>query len=124
MNRIQELPNTSSDLSPRDLVLVIGMERGSLPDFTGGLQRTRCEYLPFTLLHAALSSAPFAKHVVSPLVAEHFDAMDLAHELQRVGFRGVYSVIVPALPRPEIVTRELRQICPGIKVQLIPRASH
>lgn len=100
------------------------MTTDRLPDFSGGLQRTRCEFLPFTLLHAALSLAPFTDHVVSPLVAEHFDAMDMAHELERAGFRGTYSVIVPALPRPEIIARELRQICPGLDVQLIPRASH
>lgn len=124
MNRLhlQRAPRVSRLAD--ELVLVVGMERGSLPDFTGGLQRAHCEYLPFTLIHAALSCAPFANHVVSPLVADHFDAMDLAHELHRAEFSGTYSVVIPPLPRPEIIVQELRQICPGLTVNLYALAPH
>lgn len=84
----------------------------------------RLETLPFALLHAALARAPWADFVASPLVSEHFDALDLATELDLAGFSGIYLVLAPPLPRPDIIHREIAQLCPGLTVDLRQRARH
>lgn len=84
----------------------------------------RCERLPYALLHAGLASAPWTDVVVSPLVTELFDAMDLAHQLALGGYRGRYMVVTPALPRPDIIRGEIAQLCPGLSVELVQRARH
>jgi len=107
------------------LALLIGFQTTEDNSVMGlPFAEARCERLPFTLLHAALACAPGADFVVSPLVGEDFDAMDVAHELQRAGYRGRYVVVTPALPNPAIIRNEIRQACPGLTIELIPRARH
>lgn len=83
-----------------------------------------CEPVPFLLLHAALSIAPWTEVVACPLVGDTFDAMDLAHELEIAEFAGRLIVMVPALPRPAIIARELANAGPSLDIELIARARH
>ncbi|WP_132695874.1 hypothetical protein [Rhodovulum steppense] len=82
----------------------------------------RCESLPYALLHAALACVPWADYVVSPLVGDQFDALDLAAQLELAGYRGRYMVVTPSLPAPGVIRREIEQLCPSLTVELIPRA--
>ena len=106
------------------LALMIGMTPEELPARGGALGRARFETMPYILLHAALARAPWADYVVSPLVGDHFDALDLASELDRAGFGGQYLVVLPALPRPCVIRRELSQIAPRLRVDLVSRCYH
>ncbi|NDK33441.1 hypothetical protein [Rhodovulum sulfidophilum] len=84
----------------------------------------RCEHLPYDLVQAALSSLQGIEMIVSPLLTDQFDAMDLAQQLQLGGYRGLYVVVTPVLPNTEIVRREIAALCPGMTVQMIPRTRH
>lgn len=104
------------------LALAVGFSGDDLYPFGGRLSDTRVEYLPLMLIHAALARAPWAETVITPLVAEHFDAMDMAAELALADYRGTLVVVVPPLPRPAIIQRELAAICPGVHIELWTRA--
>ncbi|MHC0052899.1 hypothetical protein [Actibacterium sp. D379-3] len=124
MRRSLILASLSDVTVTEPLVLVVGMDPGELPRGRNIGSGTRLEALPFTLIHAALATAPWAEEVVTPLVSEHFDAMDMAMQLSLAGYTGTYTVMIPPLPRPDIIRRELCQICPGLKVELRQRAPH
>lgn len=116
--------HTTSHEALPSLALLVGFAGGDRPELGMPFGGDRCERLPFVLLHAALACAPGVDCVVSPLFFETFDAMDMAHQLHLAGFRGRYVVVTPALPDPEIIRHEIAQLCPGITVELIPRARH
>lgn len=109
---------------PGETALLIGFAPGECPGYGMPFAAARCERLPYALLHAGLARAPWAAYVISPLMTEQFDALDLASELALAGYRGHYLVVTPALPRPAIIRREIAQLCPGLTVELIPRARH
>lgn len=114
----------SEPAAAEPLALVVGMMLEELPQKETSLSNARLETLPYTLLHAALASVPWADCVISPMVSEYFDAMDMATELCLAGFTGTYMVVIPPLPRPDIVRRELCQICPNLNIELVPRTPH
>ncbi|TCP40982.1 hypothetical protein [Rhodovulum marinum] len=104
------------------LALMVGFHRDERPELGMPFAGARCESLPYALLHAALACAPATDYVVSPLLTEQFDALDLAVQLALAGYRGRYIVVTPALPEPDIIREEIEQLCPGLTVELIPRA--
>lgn len=106
------------------LALLVGLAADDVPAGAAPLTSARLESLPFILLHAALAMAPWVRCVVSPLVNEQFDAMDLALELDAAAYRGHYFIMAPPLPRPDIIRRELRQIAPQVEIDLLPRVWH
>ena len=120
--RPPRIEGTAPGSAPPPLALMIGFGPDEHPEIGMPFSGARCESLPFALLHAALACAPWADFVVSPLVTEQFDAMELAHQLSLGGYRGRYVVVTPALPDPAIIRREIAQHCPGLTVDLIPRA--
>lgn len=108
----------------RSIGLLVGMNEAEFPRQGRIGSDIHLESLPFALIHAALALAPWAEYVIAPLVSEQFDAMDLAFELDRAGYVGKLLVVAPALPRPEIVQREIQNIGPDLSVELIRRAPH
>lgn len=104
------------------LALLIGFHENDRPELGMPFAAARCESLPFALLHAGLACAPAADYVVSPLVTDQFDALDVAVQLSLAGYRGRYLVVTPALPAPHIILHEIQQFCPGLTVELVPRA--
>lgn len=52
--------------------------------------------------------------VLSPLLARHFDCIDLAQLLFALGFAGQYRVYATDIPNPEIILQEIRAVCPGL----------
>lgn len=65
-----------------------------------------------------------AECIVTRLVAEGYDVIDLAEWLAFAGFRGRLVVLTPRLPLPEIVAREIAAACPQARVALMPLARH
>ncbi|MEX5728945.1 hypothetical protein Ga0609869_002298 [Rhodovulum iodosum] len=110
--------------SEQPLGLLIDVEPAEVAVQRAPLPGLRLETLPYALIHAALARAPWADFVASPLVSEHFDALDLACQLDLAGFTGKYIVLTPPLPRPGIIHREIAQLCPRLAVELRPRAPH
>lgn len=118
---LNELPGQTA---LRSIGLLVGMNEAELSRQGRIESDIHLESLPFALIHAALAIAPWAEYVIAPLVSEQFDAMDLAHELDRAGYAGKLMVVAPALPRPEIVCREIQSAGPDLEVELIRRAPH
>ncbi|MCU0907893.1 MAG: hypothetical protein MUF73_10690 [Rhodobacteraceae bacterium] len=67
--------------------------------------------------------APQADIVLSPMVGDTFDCLDVAVHLHESGFRGRLHVMAPALPDPAILRREVASLCPGIRVDVVIRDS-
>jgi hypothetical protein len=58
--------------------------------------------------------------VVSPILTQSFDIMDLATLLWRLRFSGAYRALVEVdLPNPSLVIREVRAACPGLDVDIL-----
>ncbi|ARC88810.1 hypothetical protein [Rhodovulum sp. MB263] len=124
--------NTSTDRSAQmasaitstGMVLLIGFDQLEQPQLGMPFAGARCEHLPYALVQAALSSIQCVDMIVSPLLTDEFDAMDLAQQLQLGGYRGLYVVVTPVLPDTEIIRREIAAHCPKLTVHMIPRARH
>lgn len=56
--------------------------------------------------------------VMTPLVSDSFDALEVAEVLYCAGYTGELIVIASKLPRPKLVERELRDSAPGLRVTL------
>ena len=71
----------------------------------------------------ALSVAQFRhmapKLVVSPLVLARHDAVDLAHHLCQMKFRGKYRAVVDQIPSAHLICREVRSIAPGLDLDIL-----
>ncbi len=70
-----------------------------------------------------ISAASLALHepdvILSPLVSDAFDCIDLAHALAEAGFRGRYRAVAAHIPDPALVRREIRACAPGIDFDII-----
>lgn len=122
--RVETTAGLARHPSAPPLALLIGFGQDERPEVGMPFGDARCERLPYPLLHAVLACAPWVDYVVSPLVTNQFDALDLAAQLVMGGFRGRYVVVTPALPAPAIVRQEIEALCPGLSVEVIPRARH
>ncbi len=57
--------------------------------------------------------------VAAPLFGPGFDAVELAARLQALGYRGGLWVLVPVLPDPAMVRREIAAAGAGLTVELL-----
>lgn len=73
----------------------------------------------FAELDAALLRAIAPDMVISMLIGEGFDAMDLAQRLVELGYAGSYRAFCPPLPRPDLVRAEVRATAPGLDFDLL-----
>lgn len=58
--------------------------------------------------------------VLSPLVGDGFDAVDVATRLVALGFQGRYRVIAPSLPDAALIREELHRMAPDLDFDLLP----
>lgn len=57
--------------------------------------------------------------ILSPVLARHFDCIELAVLLHNLGFTGAYRAMAKDMPKPELIEREVRQMCPRLDFQLL-----
>jgi hypothetical protein len=57
--------------------------------------------------------------VLSPMVGDTYDCIDVAQHLFSAGFSGSYRVMTPDLPDPGILRQEIRSLCPGLDFDLV-----
>ena len=57
--------------------------------------------------------------VVGALIGPAWDGLDLAMALVQAGYAQRLCVLTPALPRHDLVLREMRALCPGLDIALI-----
>lgn len=59
--------------------------------------------------------------VFSPVLAKAFDCIDLALTLHKLGFSGAYRALAVGLPKPVVIEREVRQMCPHLDFAIVER---
>lgn len=52
--------------------------------------------------------------IISPLFARSFDCIELAMTLEKLNYRGAYRAVATALPSPDLIRREIRELCPRL----------
>lgn len=57
--------------------------------------------------------------IISPVLARHFDCIELALLLHNLGFVGAYRAMAKDMPKPELIEREVRQMCPRLNFKLL-----
>lgn len=60
--------------------------------------------------------------IFSPLLARHFDCVDLAVLLHGLGYSGEYRAVAIGLPRPGLIEQEVRQLCPQLNFRIVEAA--
>jgi hypothetical protein len=83
---------------------------------TGG----RVVFADFHLVSRELLEELVPHLVVSPILARNFDCVDLAQRLALYQFAGRYRAFGPRLPNPQIITREIRSLVPGLDFDVLP----
>lgn len=91
----------------RDLPDVPGFHFGGLQDLTSGLLT---QMSPDVILSA--------------LMGESFDALDVARRLSELDFKGRYRAIATSLPNPRAIMAEVRAIAPELDFDLFIIDSH
>lgn len=57
--------------------------------------------------------------IYSPVLAPSFDCIELALLLNNLGFTGAYRAVASDLPKPELIVREVRQICTRLDFRIV-----
>ncbi|WP_341366074.1 hypothetical protein [Yoonia sp. BS5-3] len=58
--------------------------------------------------------------ILSPLVADDFDAVDVAAKLRDLQFDGKYRAISDVLPDADLIRKEIRAFAPQLDFDLLP----
>ncbi|EPX86147.1 hypothetical protein ruthe_00956 [Rubellimicrobium thermophilum DSM 16684] len=100
------------------MILVIGNLRSwhaegrILPEIEG-FHFARFEDLSADLLHALKPDL-----VLSPLMGEDFDALDVAQRLDALGYAGRYRALTNPVPDPDAIRAEMRSVAPDLDFDL------
>lgn len=57
--------------------------------------------------------------VLSPLMQQDYDAVEIAGKLAEIGYVGRYRAVAESIPNPQIVVAEISRIAPGVDFDLI-----
>lgn len=57
--------------------------------------------------------------IYSPVLARRFDCIELAMLLGSIGFEGAYKAFANNLPKPEVIEREVRQMCRRFTFEIV-----
>ena len=76
-------------------------------------------FADFPDLSSAMLSVLQPELIVSPLLTSTFDCIDLSTWLASVNYKGQYRALSFALPRPEIVIREIKTLCPDLDFDVV-----
>ncbi|KJZ20144.1 hypothetical protein [Loktanella sp. S4079] len=57
--------------------------------------------------------------ILSPLVADTFDALDVAETLHQIGFQGQYCVVADPLPNKKAIIAEVNAKAPGLRFDIL-----
>lgn len=78
-----------------------------------------CCYIEFGALTLDVLAELKPDVLLSPLVGENFDALDVARKLVKFGYHGPYRAVTNAIPNPHAVCTEVRAAALDINFDLI-----
>lgn len=79
----------------------------------------RLKFIKINDLSADLVQETDPDIILSPLMADDFDAVDVAEKLVFLGFQGRYRAIAPRLPNAELILQEVRGLAPQLDFALL-----
>lgn len=88
--------------------------QGRLPGETEGI-----DFIEFSQLDAGLLIDLQIDMVLTPLFCSHFDTIDVAIKLRKIGYRGRYRVIADSIPDAKLVRREIHEIAPDLDFDIL-----
>lgn len=56
--------------------------------------------------------------VASVPFCDQTDCVEIGQHLDKIGFQGIYLIMVPPLPNPTLIERELRQLYPRLNFRV------
>lgn len=77
------------------------------------------QFVDISELNADLLSQGAPDIILSPLLADDFDAVDVAAKLIELNFRGRYRAISDDLPNADIIRREVCNFAPQLDFDLL-----
>lgn len=77
------------------------------------------QFIKISDLSADLVQETDPEIILSPLVADDFDAVDVAEKLVLLGFQGRYRAIAPRLPNADLILEEVRGFAPQLDFDLL-----
>ena len=89
-------------------------DRESLRHQTDGFVFVDIDSLP-----DCLAASPRPSAILSVLIGNGFDAVDIAGELHRAGYKGQYRALAGNIPAPHLIKREVAQVAPGLDFEII-----
>ncbi len=99
-------------------VLAVG-EPTSWSSQDASLPSGEIAYVPFQDIGESVLDLYNPDVIFSPALATAFDCIELALLLHNLGYAGSYRAIAKDLPNPELVEREVKQICPRLDFQVV-----
>ena len=76
-------------------------------------------FVGFNDVTAAILDRLSPSLIVSPVLAQTFDCIELATLLHQLGFTGSYRAVADCLPKPDLIEREVRQICGRLDFRIV-----
>ncbi|MFT3687594.1 hypothetical protein [Paenirhodobacter sp.] len=96
-------------LAGRRILLVSPLP--TLPAVLRGLHDTAIFHTRMRALGETLLARLRPDIVLSPLLCDEHDIIDVARRLDRLGYRGALRALSPPLPHADMVLCEVRQLC-------------
>ncbi len=112
-------PNASEKQAIADVTLVVGniarwTAEGRPPFKTDVFEFTEFEHLTQELLDFINPDI-----ILSPLMADDFDVVEMADRLHALGYRGCYRAITSNIPNADMIRAEVRNHAPEVDFDLL-----
>jgi len=108
---------TANAPSPR--ILAVGELSRWIQSGKNVVKHPQIAFADITEVDETLLETLGTEMVVSPVLCNAFDCLDLAEQLQACNFRGKYRAIAQNLPNPALVRREVKAQCPDVDFDFI-----
>ncbi len=108
-----------NDLQQNSVILIVGDVDNWLALGRQLPEDLHIFYCEFADIDAALLQNRNPRFILTPLVSENFDLVDLAVLLHRKGYSGALRALIPELPDPQSILKEILDLCPGLDIDLI-----
>lgn len=77
------------------------------------------QFIEFAALTSAILDTVAPDIILSPLMGDNFDVLDIAQRLSNLNFEGRYRVIADSLPDAQMVRREVCNHAPSLDFDLL-----
>ncbi len=114
------------DVGPSETILIIGDLARWNAQGRGVVSYENFKFSEFGSLTAPLFANIAPTVVLSPLVGDNFDVIDVAIRLTELKYGGRYRVIADDLPNEDMIRKEVRAHAPDLDFDLltVPRAAN